>query len=935
MNLFKIYLITFFVIFSTNLFAQIIPNGKIDNLDELSLKETTYTLTKDGIKLATDIYLPVFRDSIVTDITIASITYTIELIKKNTQFVIFDTTNLSATNYSLPIIFSRTPYDISTDDLGGKIFPFLGYGYAMQDMRGRYASEGVYFPMYSDSWQKNTYHPSLSMTMDLYPTSSSSNSLHHSDGSETIFFLADSMFRSFDVDHDGINEVFKYSNGSIGMYGASALGNSQYQALSNIPFSVANNPIKCLMPTVGSNEHHNYTLFNNGVFRRSLVEGWITGQISDMHDSLVGIDTSLTNTLHSPADYGYTSRYKLASDLIDWFVVHDNNGFPSGAHPSTPLRADLDASFAPVDAQGFSDVNGTTSRYKNLNKPIYHLSGWWDIFVDGQLRTFNNIRNQNPTSNQKLVIGPWTHQTIGAVAVGDEVYPENVKDVLGFDINLNSNNLLTDSTLINDIYSSELFYWYRKHLGGEPFFIIPESQDWQTLGTNTIRVPAKNFMVPYYKFLNYIGGQGSLDSLLVELNVGGVISSFYYSLPALSPPLFNLYQPLVAFDSTYFDQIKDIRIYITGPSNDMNNVGVGNYWLETDSLPFSNGVVREKIYLHQNQTANGNVPTTNEGTMSYTADPNNPVLTIGGNNMIPKLPITNERSQGSINLANPLYAPTTMNRADVISFETAPLTDTMTVIGFPKASLYAKGYTTTYSTAKTDFDLVLRILDVYPDGREMFITEGVVNAKAREYAKSIFQGNQNDNLVLTNIDNNTFYHFEFDMLPLGHTFGAGHTIKFLVSSSNHPKYQSNPHLPNNFNQFFRWSPGDTLGYNYNGSWMYPQQSQITLEFTNLFPSYIDLPHVIQLPNNINENRTENQFEIYPNPTQNLITINRINNKAASVIIYSLLGNVTYQSNLKDNELYKVIDISNFANGIYFISLIDNKGMKNTKKFVKN
>ncbi|PJC62616.1 MAG: hypothetical protein CO022_03610 [Flavobacteriales bacterium CG_4_9_14_0_2_um_filter_32_27] len=935
MNLFKIYLITFFVIFSTNLFAQIIPNGKIDNLDELSLKETTYTLTKDGIKLATDIYLPVFRDSIVTDITIASITYTIELIKKNTQFVIFDTTNLSATNYSLPIIFSRTPYDISTDDLGGKIFPFLGYGYAMQDMRGRYASEGVYFPMYSDSWQKNTYHPSLSMTMDLYPTSSSSNSLHHSDGSEAIFFLADSMFRSFDVDHDGINEVFKYSNGSIGMYGASALGNSQYQALSNIPFSVANNPIKCLMPTVGSNEHHNYTLFNNGVFRRSLVEGWITGQISDMHDSLVGIDTSLTNTLHSPADYGYTSRYKLASDLIDWFVVHDNNGFPSGAHPSTPLRADLDASFAPVDAQGFSDVNGTTSRYKNLNKPIYHLSGWWDIFVDGQLRTFNNIRNQNPTSNQKLVIGPWTHQTIGAVAVGDEVYPENVKDVLGFDINLNSNNLLTDSTLINDIYSSELFYWYRKHLGGEPFFIIPESQDWQTLGTNTIRVPAKNFMVPYYKFLNYIGGQGSLDSLLVELNVGGVISSFYYSLPALSPPLFNLYQPLVAFDSTYFDQIKDIRIYITGPSNDMNNVGVGNYWLETDSLPFSNGVVREKIYLHQNQTANGNVPTTNEGTMSYTADPNNPVLTIGGNNMIPKLPITNERSQGSINLANPLYAPTTMNRADVISFETAPLTDTMTVIGFPKASLYAKGYTTTYSTAKTDFDLVLRILDVYPDGREMFITEGVVNAKAREYAKSIFQGNQNDNLVLTNIDNNTFYHFEFDMLPLGHTFGAGHTIKFLVSSSNHPKYQSNPHLPNNFNQFFRWSPGDTLGYNYNGSWMYPQQSQITLEFTNLFPSYIDLPHVIQLPNNINENRTENQFEIYPNPTQNLITINRINNKAASVIIYSLLGNVTYQSNLKDNELYKVIDISNFANGIYFISLIDNKGMKNTKKFVKN
>src|SRR5690554_7379187 len=86
---------------------------------------------------------------------------------------------------------------------------------------------------------------------------------------------------------------------------------------------------------------------------------------------------------------------------------------------------------------------------------------------------------------------------------------------------------------------------------------------------------------------------------------------------------------------------------------------------------------------------------------------------------------------------------------------------------------------------------MVRLLDVYPDGREMLITEGVVNAKSREYAKAIAQSDTNETILLTNIDNDTYYHFEFNLLPLGHTFGKDHQIKFLLSSSNYPKYQSN------------------------------------------------------------------------------------------------------------------------------------------------
>src|SRR5690554_7068171 len=84
----------------------------------------------------------------------------------------------------------------------------------------------------------------------------------------------------------------------------------------------------------------------------------------------------------------------------------------------------------------------------------------------------------------------------------------------------------------------------------------------------------------------------------------------------------------------------------------------------------------------------------------------------------------------------------------------------MTYVGFPKVGIYAKGHTTNHATSKTDFDIMVRILDVYPDGREMLITEGVVNAKSREYAKAIAQSDTNETILLTNIDNDTYYHFE-------------------------------------------------------------------------------------------------------------------------------------------------------------------------------
>ena len=906
--------------FQSKVWGQVIPNGTIDNMSELMKLDTIYVPMSDGTLLATTIALPVFQDSIVTNIDIGGTIYNIKIVPKGAQYIVYDSVNITPQSYELPMVFTRTPYNRTGNDEIG-FFPFLGYAYAIQDMRGRYESEGVYFPMYSDSWQKEIYHPSITIPMDVTNSSDPNNALKHHDGSESVYYLANNATRIADVNSDGVNDTILYSNGVMGMFGASALGNSQYQALSDMPFT-ASNPLKCIMPIVATNEHYNTTLFHNGVYRHSLVNGWIIGQMMDLDDSSNGSDNSIYNNIHSSTDYGYTNKMDVANDLIDWFVSEKFPSSPSGAYPTSLLRKDLDASMAPINNQGYSDANGTDSRYKNLNVPPYHLTGWWDIFINGQIETFNNIRKSNPLLQQRMVIGPWTHQTIGTEEVGDVTYPSNVLELLKIDLDMNPNAVLTDPTLINKLYESEVLSWFREHLGGEPFFIIPESSEWQTIGSSTIRIPSKDYVIPYYQFLNYLAKKSTLSGIPVEMDNGTTVFPLVIDAPLIDSAILQLDKPLTPPTLDAFENKHPISMYITGPTNDANNSNVGNYWLAADSLPFKKGITEEVFYLHKNASTNGTAPTQNEGILSYVADPNNPVYTIGGNNMIVPVPDHSRKSQGSMNLASPNFKPLTMDRSDVLGFISSPLSDTATFVGFPKAAIYAKGNTTTFTTSKTNFDIMVRVLDVYPDGRQMLITEGTVNAKAREYAKSISEADTSDNMLLTNIDNDSYYYFKFDLLPMGHTFGKGHQIKFLLSSSNYPKYQSNPHVPTEDGEFFRWAPGDTKTYVFNGETLSAQEAEISYNFNGQQPSYIMLP---QLNSSyfagLKEDKKElPQMMIYPNPAKEEVNVVWNTPVNGSIHIYDLTGTLIKSDVISKSQNKYQMNVQSLSSGIYLLRI---------------
>lgn len=75
------------------------------------------------------------------------------------------------------------------------------------------------------------------------------------------------------------------------------------------------------------------------------------------------------------------------------------------------------------------------------------------------------------------------------------------------------------------------------------------------------------------------------------------------------------------------------------------------------------------------------------------------------------------------------------------------------------------------------------------------------------------------------------------------------------------------------------------------------------------------------------NQTQNVFEVYPNPTSDFINV-IVNNDVNQIIIYDILG----KEKLKTNN--RLINISDFESGIYYVKLMNSKG-ESIKKIVKN
>jgi len=859
------------LVFSTkNGISQGNHNGVLDDLTEFATKTTLDFTMPDGTVLKTDMFLPITGDSMLVPInlnlpTIGTINAVVEAIPRGVQYIVYDSLNgaINPNPYQLPAIFTRTPYNKNADHgAQGTIFSVMGYTLFYQDMRGRFASGGAYLPMYSDSWNKNPYHPTIKHKIDITSFADPRNANKHEDGYNSISLILNQQ-RTYN------NQTFNACDGSIGMFGASALGNSQLQLASAHKINPLSPGLKCLQPIVATNEHFTVTGMQNGVFRETMVEGWISGQYDALDDSQSPNDTSLNNDIHTPADFNLPDKHAVAEGAIEHFVSERYNGQNCGYYPDSPTRCDMDASFAPVDASGEGDANGQYSRYTNLEVPMMHVTGWWDIFVDGQIHTNNLVRKNVSASfgnnlKQKIVIGPWAHQTIGNTITGDMTYPQNVKDIFQIcpdDVQGNINDINVAAVL-----KSELISWYRYNLNnrpdhriGEPKILLPRSERWQQiysagLVTVYVRVPASDIKMSYAHFISFISGQSPI-SVPIEIKTRTCVNypwppyqsctdaynTISYSVPAMDPPLLTSPTPISGIQQIDYSTSPNVRLYVVGPADTLNQpIRLGNYWLASDTFPLVSNISRVPLYLHADKKADMTPQFLNEGTLSYTHDPDNPVRTIGGGNMIEGTPTGGRASQGQMNLKT--WESYTMDSARVLSFVSPLVQDSLCVIGFPIADIYARSSPDTLrNSGFTDTDFFVRIADVYPDGNEYFVVEGCVNARAKDYARVFAEGDENPHIPFNNIKIDSIYRYEFRMMPMGYTFGKNHKIKILISSSNYGRYQVNPNVPVEPGEFFRRKPNDGQSYTFQGTVYPPRIAQQTVYFSTEFPSEVGLP----------------------------------------------------------------------------------------------
>jgi len=178
-----------------------------------------------------------------------------------------------------PVLLTRTPYDKREEAQFANLAAARGYVVIAQDVRGRYASEGEWYPFKHES----------------------------QDGYDTVEWAA----------------ALPYSNGKVGMYGGSYVGATQMLAAIASPPHLAG-----IQPVVtASNYHENWT-YQGGAFEQWFDQSWTTILAENTLDRRVARNSSaprwkmkLPLTEYPLLDLG--TAQGLADYYLEW-LAHPN-----------------------------------------------------------------------------------------------------------------------------------------------------------------------------------------------------------------------------------------------------------------------------------------------------------------------------------------------------------------------------------------------------------------------------------------------------------------------------------------------------------------------------------------------------------------------------------------------------------------------------------
>jgi putative CocE/NonD family hydrolase len=262
-----------------------------------------------------------------------------------------------------PTLLVRHPYDkeggLSAGGTNITIPPILsfvhaGYAVVMQDARGAFASDGDFEPKVNEI----------------------------ADGEDVMAWLAEQ----------------DWYDGTVGAYGASYLGMTQYAlALGDGP------GLKAIAPaTASANWYSGLWYSQGGAMSLSLVTFWCAYMALNAEQ----------RALQRGETTDPTALMRIGGAMLDVLALNDATPVAS---PSPVLGKGrwLDDWLAHPDFDEYWKAQDWSSRLGEVTVPVLEIAGWYDLKLHQQVADFVRLRahggSEEAREQSRLVIGPWDH----------------------------------------------------------------------------------------------------------------------------------------------------------------------------------------------------------------------------------------------------------------------------------------------------------------------------------------------------------------------------------------------------------------------------------------------------------------------------------------------------------------------------------------------
>jgi putative CocE/NonD family hydrolase len=262
-----------------------------------------------------------------------------------------------------PTLLARTPYDKNGLAADARWFAGRGYAVVLNDVRGRYASEGAWRMLLDDP----------------------------NDGFDVLQWIGDQP----------------WSSGKVGTFGTSYVGGTQHALACARPAQLA-----CMIPVDSVSNAGVAGIRHSGAFELRFMNWIFTIGAPNARAALA--DPALKHALeqngklmpqhllHLPIRPG-TTPLKQVPEYERWLVDvmrhGDNDDF--------------------WKQPGYSVIDNV-DRY--LDVPVYHVTGWYDSWCRQNVLNWQALSTAKKSS-QRLIVGPWTHGSQSKNVAGEVEFP--------------------------------------------------------------------------------------------------------------------------------------------------------------------------------------------------------------------------------------------------------------------------------------------------------------------------------------------------------------------------------------------------------------------------------------------------------------------------------------------------------------------------------